>query len=44
MESRDFYTLRKRRLVRIYTLPDIAGCGFLIQACRLVIYLMELIY
>ena len=38
MESRDFYTPRKRRLARARTLPNAGGRSFLIRACRLVVY------
>jgi hypothetical protein len=41
IESRDFYTPRKRRLVRARALPDIVGRGFLMQACCLVVYLIS---
>jgi hypothetical protein len=38
MKSRDFYTPRKRRWARARTLPDAGGRGFLMRACRLVVY------
>jgi hypothetical protein len=42
MESRDFYTPRKRRRARVRTLPDAGGRSFLMRACRLVVYLLKI--
>jgi hypothetical protein len=38
MESRDSYTPRKRRRARARAMPDAGGRGFLMRACRLVVY------
>jgi hypothetical protein len=43
METRRSYTPRKRRRARARALPDAGGRGFLMRACRLVVYLYNLI-
>jgi hypothetical protein len=40
MESRDFYTPRKRRRARARAMPDAGGRDFLMRVCRLVVYLI----